>query len=50
MRPGNAQVLLLMILIGAFAGNDVVGDEPLPGVLPASCKIIFLPGVPIEST
>ena len=42
MRPGHTEVLLFVILIGAFAEDDVVGDEPLPRVLPARGEVVSL--------
>src|SRR5215213_3323154 len=48
MRPRRANVLLFVVLVCAFAGNDVFGGEPLPRVLPARGKVISLTRVPIE--
>ena len=49
MRPGQTKVLLFVVLIGAFANNDVVRDEFLTRVLPTAVTLSLLARVPIES-
>jgi hypothetical protein len=48
VRPSHAKVLLLVVLIGTFAGNDIVSAEPLPRVLPTCGDVVGLTRVPVE--
>ncbi len=50
MRPRQTKVLLFVILVRAFAGNDVVGEKLLPRVLPAGREIVCLARVPVETS
>ncbi len=48
MGIGHSEVLLFVILIGAFADDDVVGLELLARVLPTRGEGVFLARVPVE--
>src|SRR5439155_18520546 len=48
MRPGYTQILLLVVLFGRLADNNVLVVEDLPRVLPTSENVIGLPRIPIN--
>ena len=48
MRPGNPQILLLVVLFGRLADDDVLVVEDLTRVLPTSENVIRLPRIPIK--
>ena len=48
MRPGKTDILLFVILVGAFADDDVIRVETLARVLPAGVEAVLLARVPIK--